>query len=306
MNKISSEKSNKILNGTFRGNHPFIIAGKDNFDKINSVIEECRKLSPYANALMNCEYKTLLNVIDMDELFDGAYNKDNIFINSLCLKKERTKDLFRHLVHEYTHFLQDINIKTASYSVWNKWIKNDYKNTIQDFYLLMINETDAYTKAELVFNKNLSSSDMDRMFIEQLNFLVNKVNYYVANYHDYFKYTKIKMSNLFSIPELFDLIQKMLNSGTDINGGLFPHYTLSFDTISTILDEAIISNKKFEMLSKVNHWNEDEAIIKILGDPLDFDGDDLKWKDRLDKFCENSNNKRMQKFLKSLHNTKEL
>lgn len=171
----------------------------------------------------------------------------------------------------------------------------------------MVMEADAYTKESLVLKENLTSNIMNKTFFTTLESLISKVNC-EKDYHCYFKYLKMNMKAIFSHPDFLKIIKSALNSGTNSNGGIFPTYTFTFDTLSKIIDETIIENKKFEMLMKINHWSEEDARMKILASPYDYSENDKNdWKNRLDNFCMmTSDKKRMKNLLNYLYNTKEL
>ena len=109
MKKILEKDSlSKIFVSTFRGNHPFVVAGKNEFDKITKIIEGYRHSSQYASALMNRKENILVEVLDMEN-FAGMYTDNVIFMNKDELNNER--DFFQSLIHEYIHYLQDLNKK---------------------------------------------------------------------------------------------------------------------------------------------------------------------------------------------------
>lgn len=304
---MNKNNENKMILDTFYTNHPFVVAGKSDFEAITGLIEKYAHSSKYAEALMysNSKEKVLLEVLDYMDNTIGCYVSDTIFFNRLDLKNDN-KVTFQNLTHEYIHFLQDLAIRQLSPSIQNIW-KKDYKNTVQDFYILMVMEADAYTKESLVLKENLTSNIMNKTFFTNLESLISKVNC-EKDYHCYFKYLKMSMKAIFSHPDFLKIIKSALNSGTNSNGGIFPTYTFTFDTLSKIIDETIIENKKFEMLMKINHWSEEDARMKILASPYDYSKNDKNdWKNRLDNFCMmTSDKKRMKNLLNYLYNTKEL
>ncbi|MCR5506738.1 MAG: hypothetical protein K6F04_02705 [bacterium] len=303
MKKVLEENSNKFMVSTFRSNHPFIVVGKSDFDKITKIIEKYRHTSKYTEALMNRKEKVLLEVADGMEEFAGFYSDGLIFINREDFKNE--KQFFQYLVHEYTHYLQDITLEQFDYSTRER-AKRDPKNTVQDFYICMICEADAYTKEALIYNKNITSKDMNEMFFNQIKYLATKINC-ERYYHDYFHYIKMKMNAEFTHPKFKLLLKSFLSSGTTLQDGAFPMYTFTFDELSKFLDETIIENKQFEMLAKVNHWSEDETRFKILNDANDCRNNKYEeWKSRLNNFCILAKDKKLMKKLLSDIKIKEL
>lgn len=296
MNK--GKMSDSIVLDTFTSKHPFVVAGKGDFEKINNLVEKYRYSSKYSEKLMLMKPKVMVSILDDMDEFAGLYSSDMIFINRYDLKNNE-KNSFLCLIHEYIHHLQDFGVREFNYNIKNKW-NDGYKNNIQDFYICMVMEADAYTKEALVFKKNITSDDMNKMFFSKLKSIASKVNY-DRDYHCYFNYLKMKMKPIFLHPDFVKITKTILSAGLVSTGGAFPDYTFTFSDLSEVLDEIIIENKKFEMLKKVNHWSEDEAHIKILRYPYEYEKNvESDWVPRLNKFCEtSSNNKNMKKLLSS-------
>ena len=295
--KILNKDNDNFISKTFYSNHPFVIAKKDDFDKISAIIEKYRHISKYSDSLMNMKEKILVCVRN-DMEFLGLYMGRVVWTNRELLMSDE-KSFFKNLCHEYIHYRQDLLLKDFSPEIYKKW-RADAQNTIQDYYISMITEADAYTKEDLIFDNNITPADIDNTFLNNLKSLISKVNCYYFEYADAFNFTKIKMKPIFYHKDFMKIIKQVLLSGTDADNGKFPRYTFSFSDISKILDEAIFENKKFEMLAKVNHWSEDETRMRVLPNPNGsyYENDEKTWKLQLDKLCEtSSSNKKMAKFL---------
>ena len=139
MKMIYNFEKSSMLDRLYNLDIPFIVAKKEDLITISDIVEKERKKSVYADALMQSRERVLVDIVDgLDDDISGYFAMGIIFVNRNRLNDDKSK-LFKNLVHEYTHFLQDVNVNRNSLLLWNKWAKA-YKNNVQDFYLKMINE----------------------------------------------------------------------------------------------------------------------------------------------------------------------
>ena len=309
MKMIYNFEKSSMLDRLYNLDIPFIVAKKEDLITISDIVEKERKKSVYADALMQSRERVLVDIVDgLDDDISGYFAMGIIFVNRNRLNDDKSK-LFKNLVHEYTHFLQDVNVNRNSLLLWNKWAKA-YKNNVQDFYLKMINEADAFTKEELIFSKNLTSEIMNKTFFKNLKLISSLVNNnYDSFYHIDFDYTKIKMRPEYKHEEFKRIIELILKSGTSLNGAKFPQYSFSFSDIDKILGDELLNNRKFDTLVSVNKWDFDEARMRILPAQLDYFENmkkEQEWKAKLDYFCRNNDSKKMKNLLNNLYGKKEL
>ncbi len=309
MKMIHNMDKSGFINKLYNLDNPFIVAKKEDLIVVNDIVESERKKSVYADGLMKSSERVLVDIIDgLDDDIYGYFAMGIIFINRNKLNENKGR-FFKSLVHEYTHFLQDVNINKNSLLLWNKWAKA-YKNNVQDFYLKMINEADAFTKEELIFSKNLTSEIMNKTFFKNLKLISSLVNNnYDSFYHIDFDYTKIKMRPEYRHDEFKKIINLILRAGTSLNGAKFPQYSFSFSDIDKILSNELENNRKFDTLVSVNKWDLDEARLRILPAESDFFENikkEQEWKEKLDFFCRNNDSKKMRNLLNNLYGKKEL
>ena len=346
-----------IANGTakFVGkNGPFITTNPYDYKRIDDICNQFKTSSKMTEKLMNTKYSLPLFIWDdknVNNEFYGAYffyTKIMVYTEKAFYEEKENplfnnKYRFKSLTHEFIHHLQCLNIESLLGKLPERITG---LNNIQTFYIQLVMEADACTKSELIFGDEVSTfmgkpipptKNMNELFLTLLRILSRKFYSFLGlAYTKQYDFEEFDMTPTYSHNTFKNIINYILSSGTEVNGGIFPHYDISFSDISKILDESIVENKKLEMLESIldGQYCVSKSVISKFFDESIAESeklrmaklivcDDSKYskygkicrkiakcsseeeqKDLINAFCMSTGNKKMRNLLNYLDNTR--
>lgn len=234
---------------------PFVFLGNiDDFKKIYK--EMCQEYPVFKKMFENKSKKIEIIVTDTDEYY-AQYNPETqtIFISKETLKdKALTK---RCLAHEYTHFMQDLNIRKNFPGLSLRSLLTH--NTLRDFAFYIFLEVDAYLKSDAIILYNFNVLNTAQHFFNIFKLYSRKFT--DLGYAERFNFIDMERIIL-NVREFLEFSDCLLSSFTDKKSGgkIFPRYNLNCDDLLTQLNISYISNRNFDIIKSMTGYKDTELI----------------------------------------------
>lgn len=241
-----------------------------NENNIQPVLQEMYKENHFLQKIVdnNCPKVDVLfgnkefEEIEKEQCIDGSVEGFYSQTTGKISIRNNSKYFKTILIHEYIHFIQDLNIrKTFPGLTMNKIYS---KNTLYNFVLSILFEADAYTK-EYVYAINIdyiNKYDMGTILKQVFGVLLYK--YTLWGYAENFDFVNMD-KNIFSKEKFMQISECILKSLSDekYGGKIFPQYDLDWNFVFGELKKAYISNKHFDIIA-ITHDYLDNELAGIL------------------------------------------
>lgn len=192
-------------------------------------------------------------VMDMINAAEYMHEGPTIFISHKILKNKKL--LKCCLIHEYVHFIQDLNIQKNFPGLNQKKLfeGDDFKAFL--FYMFL--EIDAYLKSNLIYGDNFSESmsviDFERFFE------VYSCKFSNLDYSDGFDFLNMKNS----IPnkkEFIKIAECILNTftGPEYGGEVFSKYNIDWEKMFETFEQIFVLNKNFDKIAKDKKYSSEK------------------------------------------------